>query len=78
VNLDFEFLQNLRHKTMSRQTKASGEKCLKNNQLTLGLRNLLCPRDTPNPTAKISQLLHILHADRRHPRNTEFHCITLS
>jgi hypothetical protein len=61
VNLDFEFLQNLRHKTMSRQTKASGKKCLKNNQFALGLGNLLCPRDTPNPAAKISQLLHILH-----------------
>jgi hypothetical protein len=78
VNLDFELLQNLRHKTMCRQTKASDEKCLKNNQFALGLGNLLCPRDTPNLAAEISQLLHILHADRRHPRNTKFHYVTRS
>jgi hypothetical protein len=78
MNLDFELLQNLRHKTMRKQTKAGDEKCLKNNQFALGLGNLLCPRDTPNPAAKIPQPLHILHADRRHPRNTEFHYITRS
>jgi hypothetical protein len=78
MNLDFELLQNLRHKTMCRQTKAGDEKCLKNNQFALRLGNLLCPRDAPNPAAEISQLLHILHADLRHPRNTEFHCITRS
>ena len=52
MNLDFELLQNLRHKTMCGQTKAGDEKCLKNNQFALGLGNLLCPRDTPNPAAK--------------------------
>jgi hypothetical protein len=48
------------------------------NQFALGLGNLLRPRDTPNPAAKIPQLLHILHVDQRHPRNTEFHRITRS
>jgi hypothetical protein len=52
MNLDFELLQNLRHKTMRRQTKTSDEKCLKNNQFALGLGNLLCPRDTPTPPPK--------------------------
>jgi hypothetical protein len=76
VDLDFKSLQDLRHKPMCRQTKASGEKCLENDQLALGLGNLLRPRDTPNPAAKISQLLHILHADRGNPRNAELHRIT--
>jgi hypothetical protein len=67
MNLDFELLQKLRHKTMRGQTKAGDEKCLKNNQFALGLGNLLCPRDVPNPAAKIPQLLHILHANQRHP-----------
>jgi hypothetical protein len=52
MNLDFELLQNLRHKTMRRQTKAGDEKCLKNNQFALGLGNLLCPGTRPTPPPK--------------------------
>jgi hypothetical protein len=43
MNLDFELLQNLRHKTMRRQAKSGDEKCLKNNQFALGLGDLLRP-----------------------------------
>jgi hypothetical protein len=78
MNLDFELLQNLRHKMMRRQAKAGDEKCLKNNQFALGLGDLLRPLDPTNLAAKIPQPLHILHTDQRHPRNTEFHCITRS
>jgi hypothetical protein len=76
VDLDLESLQDLRHKAMCRQTKASGEKRLKHDQFALGLRNLLHPRDTPNSTAKTPQLLHILHANQGNPRNAELHRIT--
>jgi hypothetical protein len=64
VDLDLKSLQDLRHKAMCRQTKASGEKRLKNDQLALRLGNLLRPRDTPHSAAKISKLLHVLHADQ--------------
>jgi hypothetical protein len=37
VDLDLKPLQDLRHKAMCRHTKASGEKCLKHDQLALGL-----------------------------------------
>jgi hypothetical protein len=67
VDLDLKSSQDLRHKAMHRQAKASGEKSLENDQLALGLGNLLRPRDTPNSTAKISQLLHILHTDQGNP-----------
>jgi hypothetical protein len=76
MNLDFELLQNLRHKMMHRQAKSDDEKCLKNNQFALGLGDLLRPRDPTNPAAKIPQPLLILNAGQRYPRNTEFHCIT--
>jgi hypothetical protein len=76
VDLDLKSLQDLRHKAMCRQTKASGEKRLKNDQFALGLGNLLRPRDTTHSAAKISKLLHILHADRGNPRDAELHRIT--
>jgi hypothetical protein len=76
VDLDLKSLQDLRHKAMCRQTKANGEKCLKHDQLALGLENLLRPWDTPHSAAKISKLLHILNADRGNPRNAELHRIT--
>jgi hypothetical protein len=78
VDLDLKPLQDLRHKAMCRQTKASGEKSLKHDQLALGLGNLLRPRDTPHSTAKIPKLLHILNADRGNLRNAELHRITRS
>jgi hypothetical protein len=76
VDLDLESLQDLRHESMRRQTKASGEKSLKNDQLAFWLGDLLRPRDMPHSAAKISKLLHILHADRGHPRHAKLHCIT--
>jgi hypothetical protein len=76
VDLDLKSLQDLRHKAMCRQTKASGEKRLKHDQLALGLRNLLRPQDTLHSAAKIPKLLHILNADRGNPRNAELHRIT--
>ena len=67
MDLDLKSLQNLHHKAMCRQTKASGEKHLKHDQLALGLENLLRPRDMTHSAAKIPELLHILHADRENP-----------
>jgi hypothetical protein len=48
----------------------------KNDQLPFWLGDLLHSRDTPHSAAKISKLLHILHADREHPRDAKLHGIT--
>jgi hypothetical protein len=76
VDLDLESPQDLHHESMCRQTKASGEKCLKNDQLAFWLGDLLRPRDAPHSAAKISKLLHILNADRENPRHAKLHYIT--
>ena len=47
MDLDLKSSQDLRHKAMCRQAKASGEKSLENDQLDLGLGNLLRPRTCP-------------------------------
>jgi hypothetical protein len=52
VDLDLESPQDLRHESMCRQTKASGEKNFKHDQLALRLRDLLRPRNTPTPLPK--------------------------
>ena len=52
MNLDFELLQNLRHKMMHGQTKAGDEKCLKNNQFALGLGTFSAPGTRPTPPPK--------------------------
>jgi hypothetical protein len=52
VDLDLKSPQDLRHKAMCRQAKASGEKRLKHNQLALGLGNLLRPGTRPTPLPK--------------------------
>jgi hypothetical protein len=75
VDLDLESTQDLRHISMRRQTKASGEKSLEDDQLAFWLGDLRRPRDTCHSAAKISKLLHVLHADRGHPRRAEFHCV---
>jgi hypothetical protein len=54
VDLDLESPQDLRHESMRRQTKASGEKSLKNDQLAFWLGDLLRPRNMPYSAAKIS------------------------
>jgi hypothetical protein len=59
MNLDFELLQNLRHKTMRRQAKSGDEKRLKNNQFALGLGDLLRPRDPTNPAAKTPTVAYL-------------------
>jgi hypothetical protein len=76
VDLDLEPPQDLRHKSMCKQMKASGEKSFKNDQLAFWLGDLLRPRDTPHSAAKISKLLHVLNADRGNPRHAKLHCIT--
>jgi hypothetical protein len=76
VDLDVEPTQDFSHKSMCGQAKASSEKSLEHNQLAFWLWDLLRPRDTCHSTAEITKLLHVLHADRGHPRHTELHCIT--
>jgi hypothetical protein len=76
VDLDLKSTQDLRHESMRRQAKASGEKGLEDDQLAFWLGDLLRPRDTRHSTAEISKLLHVVHADRGHPRHAEFHCVT--
>jgi hypothetical protein len=76
VDLDLESTQDLRHESMRMQMKVSGEKGLEDDQLAFWLRDLLRPWDTRHYAAKISKLLHVLHADRGHPRHAEFHCVT--
>jgi hypothetical protein len=58
---------------MRGQTKTSGEERLEDNQLAFWLRDLLRPRDTCHSAAKITKLLHVLHANRGHPRCAEIH-----
>jgi hypothetical protein len=72
VDLDVKSAQDFSHKSVRRQAKTSGEKRLKNNQLAFWLGDLR-PRDTSDSAAKVTKPLHILHADRGHPRHTEIH-----
>jgi hypothetical protein len=76
VDLDLESSQDLCHESMCRQTKASGEKRFKHDQLALRLGDLLRPRNTPHSAAKIPKLLHILNTDRGDLRHAKLHCIT--
>jgi hypothetical protein len=75
VDLDVESAQDFSHESMRRQAKTSGKERLEDNQLTFRLGDLLRPRDTSDSTANVTKLLHILHADRGHPRHTEIHCV---
>jgi hypothetical protein len=61
---------------MCGQTKAGSEKSLEHNQLAFWLGDLLRPRDTCHSAAEITKLLHVLHADRGHPRHAELHRVT--
>jgi hypothetical protein len=76
VDLDVEPSQNFSHKSMCGQTKSGSEKSLEHNQFAFRLGDLLCPRDTCHSAAEITKLLHVLHADRGHPRHAELHCVT--
>jgi hypothetical protein len=75
MNLDVKSAQDFSHKSVHRQAKTSGKKRLEHNQLAFRLGDLLRPRDTSDSTAKVTKPLHILHADRGHPRHTEIHRI---
>jgi hypothetical protein len=52
VDLDLESPQDLRHESMRRQTKASGEKSLKNDQLPSGSGTSSAPGTRPTPLPK--------------------------
>jgi hypothetical protein len=68
--------QDFANKSVHRQAETGGEERLEHNQLALRLGDFLRPWDTSNSTAKVTQPLHILHADRRHPRHAKIHRIT--
>jgi hypothetical protein len=73
VDLDVESAQDFSHESMRRQAKTSGKERLEDNQLAFWLGDLLRPRDPSDSAAKVTKLLHILHANRGHPRHTEIH-----
>jgi hypothetical protein len=60
---------------MRGEMKTSGEKSLEDDQLAFRFGDLLCPQDTCHSAAEITKLLHVLHANRGHPRHAELHCV---
>jgi hypothetical protein len=75
MDLNIESARDFSNKSVRRQAETSGEERLEHNQLALRLGDFLRPRDTSDSAAKVTQPLHILHADRRHPRHTKIHRI---
>jgi hypothetical protein len=73
--LNVKPLQDFTNKLVCRQAETGGEERLEHNQLALWLGDFLRPQDTSDSTAKVTQPLHILHADRRHPRHAKIHRI---
>jgi hypothetical protein len=73
VDLHFEPSQHLRHEVMCREAKAGDKKGLKNNQLAFRLGDLLCTRNPPDAVTKVTEPLHLQHADRGNPRSIELH-----
>ena len=73
--LNIKPAQDFANKSVRRQAETGGEERLEHNQLAFRLGDFLRPRDTSNSVAKVTQPLHILHADRRHPRHTKIHRI---
>ena len=67
--------QDFANKSERRQAETGGEERLEHNQLALWLGDFLRPRDTSDSAAKVTKSLHILHADRRHPRHTKINRI---
>jgi hypothetical protein len=65
--------QDFANKLVRRQAETGGEERLEHNQLAFRLGDFLRPRDTSDSAAKVTQPLHILHVDRRHPRHAEIH-----
>jgi hypothetical protein len=78
MDLDVKSAQDFSNKSMRRQAKTSGKERLEHNQLAFRLGDLLRPWDTSDSAAKVTKLLHILHADRGHPRHTETHRISVA
>jgi hypothetical protein len=75
MDLNVKSAQDFSHKSVCTQAKTSGKERLEHNQLAFRLEDLLRSRDTSDSTAKVTKLLHILHADRGHLRHTEIHRI---
>jgi hypothetical protein len=75
MDLNVKSAQDFSNKSVRRQAETSGEERLEHNQLAFRLGDFLRPRDTSDSAAKVTQPLHILHADRRHPRHTKIHRI---
>jgi hypothetical protein len=73
MDLDVESAHDFSHESVHRQAKTDGKERLEHNQLAFWLGDLLRPRDTSDSATKVTKLLHILHADRGHPRHTEIH-----
>jgi hypothetical protein len=73
MDLNVISAQDFSHKSVRRQAKTSGKERLEHNQLALRLGDLFRPRDTSDSATKVTKLLHILHANRGHPRHTEIH-----
>jgi hypothetical protein len=73
MDLNVKSAQDFSNKSVRRQAETSGEECLEHNQFGFRLGDFLRPRDTSDSPAKVTQPLHILHADRRHPRHTKIH-----
>jgi hypothetical protein len=71
MDLDVKSAQDFSHKSVRRQAKTSDKERLEHNQLAFRLGDLLRPRDTSDSASKVTKLLHILHADRGHPRHTK-------
>jgi hypothetical protein len=75
MDLNAKSAQDFSNKSVRRQAETGGEERLEHNQLTFRRGDFLHPRDTSDSVAKVTQPLHILHADRRHPRHTKINRI---
>jgi hypothetical protein len=75
MDLNVKSAQDFSNKSVRRQVKTGGEERLEHNQLAFRLGDFFHPQDTSDSAAKVTQPLHILHADRRHPRHTKIHRI---
>jgi hypothetical protein len=75
MDLNAKSVQEFSNKSVRRQAETGGEERLEHNQLPFRRGDFLRPRDTGDSAAKVTQPLHILHADQRHPRHTKIHRI---
>jgi hypothetical protein len=71
MDLNVKSAQDFSNKSVRRQAETSDKERLEHNQLAFRLGDFLRPRDTSDSAAKVTKPLHILHADRRHPRHTK-------